>query len=152
MPAGMHYPGHLRCKRQARLFDDCQRVHVGSQQKIRSRAAGVEIGGEPLDRDEVYTIVTNNFLAGGADGASLDLSGITINLRVTQENEQMLESGKTFGYHHIGINVDDIDAKFEDLKAKGYAFAVPPKDIDDTLRIAFFDGPENVTIELLQMK
>ena len=89
---------------------------------------------------------------GGADGASLDLSGVTVNLRVTQEKETMLESGKTYGYHHIGINVDDIDAKYEELKGKGYAFSVAPKDIDDTLRIAFFDGPENVTIELLQMK
>jgi predicted enzyme related to lactoylglutathione lyase len=89
---------------------------------------------------------------GGADGASLDLSGIMINLRVTQENEKILDEGKTFGYHHIGINVDDIDAKYEDLKGKGYAFSVAPKDISDTLRIAFFDGPENVTIELLQEK
>ena len=89
---------------------------------------------------------------GGADGASLDLSGVTINLRVTQENEKILDSGKTYGYHHIGINVDDIDAKYEDLKGKGYAFSVAPKDIDEKLRIAFFDGPENVTIELLQEK
>ena len=89
---------------------------------------------------------------GGADGASLDLSGVTINLRVPQENEEILDSGKTYGYHHIGINVDDIDAKYEDLKGKGYAFSVAPKDIDETLRIAFFDGPENVTIELLQEK
>ena len=89
---------------------------------------------------------------GGADGASLDLSGVMINLRVTQENEKILDSGKTYGYHHIGINVDDIDAKYEDLKGKGYAFSVAPKDIDETLRIAFFDGPENVTLELLQKK
>ena len=31
-------------------------------------AYGVEIGGEPLARDEVYRIVTNDFLAGGQDG------------------------------------------------------------------------------------
>jgi 5'-nucleotidase len=31
-------------------------------------AYGVEIGGEPLVRDEVYTIVTNDFVAGGQDG------------------------------------------------------------------------------------
>ncbi len=29
---------------------------------------GIEIGGEPLVRDEVYRVVTNNFLAGGQDG------------------------------------------------------------------------------------
>ncbi len=91
---------------------------------------------------------------GGADGASLDLSGTTVNLRVLQENEKMMDpaSGKTFGYHHIGINVNDVDAKYKDLSGKGFKFSVPPKDIDETLRIAFFDGPENVTIELLQYK
>ena len=31
-------------------------------------AYGVEVGGEPLIRDEVYRIVTNDFLAGGQDG------------------------------------------------------------------------------------
>ena len=112
------------------------------------------------DLQQMIDFFTQNFEAslitmkqfGGADGASLDLSGVTINLRVTQENEKILDSGKTYGYHHIGINVDDIDAKYEDLKGKGYAFSVTPKDIDETLRIAFFDGPENVTIELLQKK
>jgi 2',3'-cyclic-nucleotide 2'-phosphodiesterase (5'-nucleotidase family) len=31
-------------------------------------AYGIEVGGEPLVRDEVYTIVTNDFVAGGQDG------------------------------------------------------------------------------------
>jgi 5'-nucleotidase / UDP-sugar diphosphatase len=31
-------------------------------------AYGVEVGGEPLERDRVYRVVTNNFLAGGQDG------------------------------------------------------------------------------------
>ncbi|MDH3500589.1 MAG: 5'-nucleotidase C-terminal domain-containing protein, partial [Acidimicrobiia bacterium] len=31
-------------------------------------AYGVEVGGAPLDRDVVYRVVTNNFLAGGQDG------------------------------------------------------------------------------------
>jgi len=31
-------------------------------------AYGVQVGGEPLERDEVYRVVTNNFLAGGQDG------------------------------------------------------------------------------------
>jgi catechol 2,3-dioxygenase-like lactoylglutathione lyase family enzyme len=90
---------------------------------------------------------------GGADGASLDLSGVTINLRVAQEGEVLLTdtAEKTYGYHHIGIDVDDIDATYKNLSDKGFAFSVPPKDIPG-LRIAFFDGPENVTIELLQTK
>ncbi|MFC2177173.1 bifunctional metallophosphatase/5'-nucleotidase [Actinomycetota bacterium] len=39
-------------------------------------AYGVEIGGEPLERDTVYTIVTNNFLAGGQDGWTTFADGI----------------------------------------------------------------------------
>jgi len=39
-------------------------------------AYGVEIGGEPLDRDEVYTIVTNDFLAGGQDGWTTFADGV----------------------------------------------------------------------------
>ena len=31
-------------------------------------AYGVEVGGQPLERDTVYRVVTNNFLAGGQDG------------------------------------------------------------------------------------
>jgi uncharacterized repeat protein (TIGR01451 family) len=31
-------------------------------------AYGVEVNGQPLERDEVYRVVTNNFLAGGQDG------------------------------------------------------------------------------------
>jgi hypothetical protein len=38
------------------------------------------------------------------------------------------------------------------LSGKGYRFSVPPKKIDDTLRIAFFEGPENLTVELLERK
>lgn len=114
------------------------------------------------DLQRMVDFFTQNFGAeliamkkfGGADGASLDLSGTTINLRVLQENERMLDpaEGKTFGYHHVGIDVDDIDAKYKELSGKGFTFSVPPKDIDETLRIAFFDGPENVTLELLQKK
>ena len=88
---------------------------------------------------------------GGADGASLDLNGVTVNLRVGQEGEKIAENmdGKAYGYHHVGLEVEDLDAVYKQLTDNGFAFSVPPKDIPG-LRIAFFDGPENVTFELLQ--
>ena len=113
------------------------------------------------DLQQMIDFFTENFNAtlitmkkfGGADGASLDLSGTTINLRVLQEGEKMVDgsSGKTYGYHHIGIDVEDVDTEYKKLSDKGYVFSKPPKDTE-TLRVAFFDGPENVTIELLQAK
>lgn len=111
---------------------------------------------------EMIDFFTENFEArligirkfGGVDGAALDLSGTVINLRVPQEKEKLMEvtSAKTYGYHHMGIEVDDIDRKYKELSGKGYVFSLPPKNIDETLRIAFFDGPEKMTIELLQKK
>jgi len=89
---------------------------------------------------------------GTADGATLDLDGTTINLRVAREDEQMLEetSKKPYGYNHIGLEVKDIKAAYRELTNKGFVFSVPPTDIGD-LSIAFFQGPEDITIELVQI-
>jgi catechol 2,3-dioxygenase-like lactoylglutathione lyase family enzyme len=88
---------------------------------------------------------------GTADGASLDLQGTTVNLRVAREDEDMAgdASRTTFGYDHLGLQVDDVDAAYQDLKNEGYSFFMEPKDIPG-LRIAFFKGPEDITIELVQ--
>ncbi len=88
---------------------------------------------------------------GTADGASLELDGATINLRVAREDEQMAgdASQPAYGFDHIGLEVEDVQKAFEDLTAKGYSFFMPPKEIPN-MKIAFFKGPEDITIELCQ--
>ena len=88
---------------------------------------------------------------GTADGACLDLQGTTINLRVSREDEQMVgdASQARYGYDHIGLEVEDIETAFKDLTAQGFTFLVPPREVPD-LKIAFFKGPEKITIELVQ--
>jgi catechol 2,3-dioxygenase-like lactoylglutathione lyase family enzyme len=90
---------------------------------------------------------------GTADGASLDLKGTTINLRVARVDEKLEgdASRTVFGYNHIGLEVEDIEVAFTDLTSQGYSFFMPPIDIPD-LRIAFFRGPEDIVIELVQRK
>ena len=90
---------------------------------------------------------------GTADGASLDLKGTTINLRVARvdENFEGDASRTVFGYNHIGLEVEDIEVAFTDLSAQGYSFFMPPTNIPE-LRIAFFRGPEDIVIELVQRK
>jgi 2',3'-cyclic-nucleotide 2'-phosphodiesterase (5'-nucleotidase family) len=41
---------------------------IGDDTATAWGAYGAEVGGEPLERDEVYRVVTNDFLAGGQDG------------------------------------------------------------------------------------
>jgi len=88
---------------------------------------------------------------GTADGASLDLQGTTINLRVARADEKIEgdASRTVYGYHHIGLEVEDIEVAFTDLSAQGYSFFMPPTDIPE-FRIAFFRGPEDIVIELIQ--
>ncbi|MDJ0815477.1 MAG: VOC family protein [Desulfobacterales bacterium] len=88
---------------------------------------------------------------GTADGASLDLQGTTVNLRVARDDEDMSgdASQPRFGYDHIGLQVDDVDAAFQELKANGFSFFMEPRNLPD-LRIAFFRGPEDIIIELVQ--
>ena len=88
---------------------------------------------------------------GTADGASLDLQGTTVNLRVARDDEQLAgdASRTTYGWDHLGLQVEDVDAAYQDLKSRGYSFFMGPKNIPD-LKIAFFKGPEDITIELVQ--
>ena len=90
---------------------------------------------------------------GTADGASLDIQGTTVNLRVSREDEEMVgdASQSTYGYDHIGLEVDDVDAAYRDLTQRGYTFFMPPTDTPNA-RIAFFKGPEDITIELVQSR
>ena len=88
---------------------------------------------------------------GTADGATLDLDGIDINLRVTRDGEEIRDNTtpSTYGYDHIGLQVKDVQAAYEDLTNRGYSFFMPPTEVPG-LMIAFFKGPENITIELVQ--
>ena len=88
---------------------------------------------------------------GIADGATLNLQGIAINLRVAREGEEIRENltPSSYGYDHIGLQVADVQAAYEDLSKRGYSFFMPPTENAGSM-IAFFKGPENITIELLQ--
>ena len=90
---------------------------------------------------------------GTADGASLDLQGTTINLRVSREDEEMSGDAHQprYGYDHIGLTVEDVDTAHKELTRQGISFFMPPTDIPG-LRIAFFKGPDGITVELLQQK
>jgi predicted enzyme related to lactoylglutathione lyase len=58
-------------------------------------------------------------------------------------------SQSTYGYDHIGLEVEDIESVYKDLTARGFSFFMPPTNIPN-LKIAFFKGPEDITIELCQ--
>ena len=89
---------------------------------------------------------------GGADGASLDLNGTIINLRVAGDNETVNANATmpVYGYHHMCVEVDDVDAAYQELTDKNVEFLVTPRNTPDNLRVAFIKGPDGIVIEVLQ--
>lgn len=87
---------------------------------------------------------------GTADGASLDLNGTKINLRLPRDDERM-EFGDVdrFGYDHIGVEVDDFEKAMKEIQEKGFKFYTEPQEAYG-IRYAFFKGPEGIRIELVK--
>ncbi|WP_240756668.1 VOC family protein [Roseicella aquatilis] len=48
--------------------------------------------------------------------------------------------------------MQDLDAAVADLKAKGVTFTMEPREARPGLRICFIEGPQNITIELLERR
>ncbi len=65
-------------------------------------------------------------------------------------------SGSGGGWHHLALEVDDVDAAHAELSARGVPFHVPPTDFPEgapggpAMRIAFFTDPDGNTLELVQ--
>ena len=54
------------------------------------------------------------------------------------------------GLDHFGLSVEGIDKVCDELRAKGAKFTRGPETIRPGTRIAFIEGPEGVSIELLE--
>jgi catechol 2,3-dioxygenase-like lactoylglutathione lyase family enzyme len=63
-------------------------------------------------------------------------------------------SNADVGSSHVCIDVPDLDAAYQDLRAKGVEFFAPPLYIDDGplkgCSFAYFSDPNGVTLELFQ--
>jgi glyoxylase I family protein len=88
---------------------------------------------------------------GISDGATLNHGGTRINLRVARDNDGIDRDASQahYGFDHIGFEVEDLDAVYNKIKDKGYAFTVLPQQRDN-LKFAFFRGPDNISIEIMQ--
>jgi len=57
------------------------------------------------------------------------------------------------GFHHISFQVESVDAAYEELKAKGVKILVEPFDAGvGGIRLAFFEGPDGVRLQLFERK
>ena len=57
------------------------------------------------------------------------------------------------GFHHISFEVESVDAAYEELKTKGVKILAEPFDVGvGGIRLAFFEGPDGVRLQLFERK
>jgi catechol 2,3-dioxygenase-like lactoylglutathione lyase family enzyme len=76
-------------------------------------------------------------------------------LRLTEIGENVTDSGWTSddlqkGFRHVGFKVNDIDARAERVREAGVKFHLEPFNATGGVRIAFFQDPDGVMLELVQ--
>jgi catechol 2,3-dioxygenase-like lactoylglutathione lyase family enzyme len=81
-------------------------------------------------------------------GYRLDLHGLSLNVTdflASQKREQKL------GMEHIAIDTDELDALIEKLKGRGIRI-LEETTVSGGRRVCFFEGPDGVQLEFIEMK
>jgi catechol 2,3-dioxygenase-like lactoylglutathione lyase family enzyme len=81
-------------------------------------------------------------------GYRLNLHGLALN--VTGFNKDQ-KRGQMYGMEHLAIDTDDFDALVAKLKGKGIKILEEPI-VGSGNRACFFEGPEGVQLEFIEMK
>jgi lactoylglutathione lyase len=81
-------------------------------------------------------------------GYRLDLLGLDLN--VTDFLEDQTREQK-YGMEHIAIDTDELDALVEKLKAQGVSI-LEQTVVSGGRRVCFFEGPDGVQLEFIEMK
>ena len=78
----------------------------------------------------------------------LDLHGVPLNVTGYIEGQRLEQH---YGLEHVAIDTDDFDAQVEKIKASG-AKILEERSLPDGRRVCFFDGPDGVRLEFLEMR
>ena len=87
----------------------------------------------------------------GAPRIDMKIGGANVFLAPTKSGDGVASPPQTpyQGLDHFGLSVTGIDAIAADLKAKGVKFTREPTTVRPGTRVCFIEGPQGVSIELL---
>ena len=83
---------------------------------------------------------------------SLDAGGAIVNFSPSFPNEEVdpKPAKPRYGVYHICFAVKDLNARVAELKAKGLKFTLEPSKVLDDLAISFVEGPDGISVEVLE--
>jgi len=91
--------------------------------------------------------VVDRLQGDGMNIAFVDLGGTWLELIEQKESTEPPAPNRK-GFGHLALEVDDVDATYRDLVAKGVQFHVPPTTATGGIRLAFFRDPDGLELEL----
>ncbi len=84
----------------------------------------------------------------GDDGYKLSLHGLSLNVTGFLAKQKR---GQKYGMEHIAIDTDELDSLVEKLKARGIHI-LEQTVVSGGRRVCFFEGPDGVQLEFIEMK
>ena len=93
-------------------------------------------------------VVSEQTRSEGGASFRLDLGGVTLNVTDFLA-EQKLE--QHYGLEHIAIDTDNFAAEVAKIKAAGIKI-LEERTLPDGRKVCFFEGPEGVRLEFLEMR
>lgn len=89
-------------------------------------------------------------VGGEAPRIDLSLGGLALFISQSDGRVAAPPTSPYNGLDHFGLVVPNLDEAVAELKARGVAFTMEPKEARPGLRICFIRGPQNISIELLE--
>jgi catechol 2,3-dioxygenase-like lactoylglutathione lyase family enzyme len=90
--------------------------------------------------------------ARGMSIVTLDIGGLWYNFSPKRPGETV-EPGREparYGVYHIALKTRDLAAEAAKMKARGVKFTLEVAQSDPTTKFAFIEGPDGISIEILQ--
>ena len=81
-------------------------------------------------------------------GYRIDLHGLSLNVTPFLENQKREQK---YGMEHIAIDTDELDALVGKLKGRGIRI-LEETVVSGGRRVCFFEGPDGVQLEFIEMK
>ena len=90
--------------------------------------------------------------ARGMSIVTLDIGGLWYNFSPKRANETVDTATGTVrhGVYHIALKTTDLEAEAAKMKARGVKFTQEVKQLNPKTKFAFIEGPDGISIELLQ--
>ena len=82
---------------------------------------------------------------------TMDIGGLWFNFSPLRAGESLNTGpGVRYGVYHMAFKTNDLEADAAKLKARGVKFTVDVKQGGPGVKMAFVEGPDGISIELLQ--